>query len=659
MSAWRFWVELSHATGERLIVASLAVAVAGSLAFVLSRLLPQRAARLRAALWWLVAVRGLLELAGAPGLPLLPARSPAPPAAVSDLGTIVVTGLEPVEYLDAAAIPRTAPARAETSRWPPSVSRATLVATGGALWWIGCGASLLIAASSFHRGRRLLARTRPVRSPEVLRALGRARSRLGVRARVALVESSEVDTFALTGFVRPTIVVPRSAPSRLLPGDLELAFAHELAHLVRRDLWIGLVPALAERLLFFHPLARLAAREYSLARESACDLEVVERFRPTAERYGSLLVRLASGRAGRTRHLAAALPLARHPLARRLQMLATAVPSGPAARAAGAIVLGLALINAMPLRTGVPEPPELPPSAAAPEAPPEPEAPATTEAPPTPAVGVRPVAPAPPPSEPVRPSAAVPPAPRTPPAGWRGSGEAWILWGEGNRHWSLDAGEADRRRADRSRAGDEPLLFYRDGDEAWTVRSPEILDRFDRLMSELDPGVELADLSEEIAARVAARQEELAAALERQAAEMAALAESLARRHQAAVEESVEKAIEALPEIEREQASLEEGLDAAVRAQLEARLAALPESLADLESRGTAEARERMGKLERQLAELASERRLDLHSGTMEDLERRLAETRRELDARQREITRRARALLREAIERGLAEPAP
>ena len=104
---------------------------------------------------------------------------------------------------------------------------------------------------------------------------------------------------------------------------------------------------------------------------------------------------------------------------------------------------------------------------------------------------------------------------------------------------------------------------------------------------------------------------------------------------------------------------LEEGLDAAVRAQLEARLAALPESLADLESRGTAEARERMGKLERQLAELASERRLDLHSGTMEDLERRLAETRRELDARQREITRRARALLREAIERGLAEPAP
>lgn len=119
MSAWRFWVELSHATGERLIVASLAVAVAGSLAFVLSRLLPQRAARLRAALWWLVAVRGLLELAGAPGLPLLPARSPAPPAAVSDLGTIVVTGLEPVEYLDAAAIPRTAPARAETSRWPP------------------------------------------------------------------------------------------------------------------------------------------------------------------------------------------------------------------------------------------------------------------------------------------------------------------------------------------------------------------------------------------------------------------------------------------------------------------------------------------------------------------------------------------------------------
>jgi len=653
VSVWRLLVEIGHVTGERLGVASLAVALAAAIAWVLSRLLPPRAAGLRAALWWLVAVRGLLELAGAPGLPLLPSRPSGPPPTL-EVQPIVV-GLEALGDRGPVVDVPTATTRAESSRREPFVATSTLVASAGMIWWIGCCASLVIAARSLRRNRRLLARARRLESPAMLRALERAQERLGVRTRVDLLESSEIETFALVGFARPAILVPQSAASRLLPGDLELAFAHELAHFLRRDLWFGVVPAVAERVFFFHPLARLAAREYALARESACDLEVVERFRPSAERYGSLLVRLASSRTGRNRHLAAALPLARHPLARRLQMLTTAVPSGPAARAAGAVVLGLALINAMPLRTAAPEPTEPPPPAEAPETPPAPEAPGAPEAPSAPAAGVEATAPVPPSPTLDAPLPATPPTPPAPTAGWRGSKEAWILWGEGDRHWSLNAGSADRRRADRSRDDGEPLLFYRDGSEAWTVRAPEILERFDRLMSETERGVDLAAISEEIATREAARHEELAAALERQAAEMKELTETLARRHRAAIEE----AVETLPRLERELASLQEGVDAAVRAQVEARLATLPESLARLEARSEAEGRERMENLQRQLAELDSRRRRQMDTGTMEELERTLGELHRNLELREREMTRRARALAREAIERGLAEPAP
>ena len=86
-------------------------------------------------------------------------------------------------------------------------------------------------------------------------------------------QSAEVTSPLVLGLLDARIVLP-AAP---LPSadELELALAHELLHLRQRDLLWGLVPAAAERLFFFHPLVRLAAREYTLAVESACDREVL------------------------------------------------------------------------------------------------------------------------------------------------------------------------------------------------------------------------------------------------------------------------------------------------------------------------------------------------------------------------------------------------
>ena len=71
-----------------------------------------------------------------------------------------------------------------------------------------------------------------------------------------------------------------------------MALAHELMHVRRRDVLLGCIPALAERLYFFHPLARLAAREYVIAREAACDAAVVRALDVPADDYGRLLLRL-------------------------------------------------------------------------------------------------------------------------------------------------------------------------------------------------------------------------------------------------------------------------------------------------------------------------------------------------------------------------------
>lgn len=83
-----------------------------------------------------------------------------------------------------------------------------------------------------------------------------------------------------------------------------MALAHELAHLRRGDLWLGWIPALAQRAFFFHPLARWAMREYAFHREAACDAQVLDRARAEPQDYGRLLLRLgvafpvASGLAG-------------------------------------------------------------------------------------------------------------------------------------------------------------------------------------------------------------------------------------------------------------------------------------------------------------------------------------------------------------------------
>ena len=99
-----------------------------------------------------------------------------------------------------------------------------------------------------------------------------------------------------------------------------MTLCHELVHLRRKDLWLGWVPALAHRIFFFHPLAALAVREYAVAREAACDAEVLRVLGSAPQAYGRLLLRW--GVAPRETGLAAAgaSPSLQN-LKRRLQML--------------------------------------------------------------------------------------------------------------------------------------------------------------------------------------------------------------------------------------------------------------------------------------------------------------------------------------------------
>jgi hypothetical protein len=149
-------------------------------------------------------------------------------------------------------------------------------------------------------------------------------SAIGLRRIPAVHRSSDIDAPQVVGIVRPVILMPAT---QMAEADRVMALSHELMHVRRGDLALGWVPAIAERLFFFHPLVRLAGREYQTAREAACDAAVVQALGIRADDYGRLLVRFGVA-AGQPACTAGGASRSMSSLRRRLAMLQQSSSNG-------------------------------------------------------------------------------------------------------------------------------------------------------------------------------------------------------------------------------------------------------------------------------------------------------------------------------------------
>jgi flagellar motility protein MotE (MotC chaperone) len=127
-----------------------------------------------------------------------------------------------------------------------------------------------------------------------------------------------------------------------------MALCHELAHVRRADLWLGCVPAIAERAFFFHPLVHAAVREYALWREAACDAAVLNALDASPHEYGRLLLDLGLSR--RTAGpVAAGAPWSFTNLKRRIAMLGAPSTRSIGSRLIAATVVTLSAAAIAPL----------------------------------------------------------------------------------------------------------------------------------------------------------------------------------------------------------------------------------------------------------------------------------------------------------------------
>lgn len=254
--------------------------------FVLDFALQQKVrAAIRYALWLVVLVKLLLP----PSLALPTGvgwwlRSPAPPPAIPQTRTLVVTyGNAVVPNLP---LPRTPQVFVPPPPPPMSAAAWTLVACGcisvGLLAW------LLI------RWGQVAKKVRRAVTPEKLAAVSdQARCLAGLRSGIQLKLTDGAMSPAVCGLFRPVILLPRSLVEKLSPAQLRAVLLHELIHLRRGDVWVNCAQALLQIAYWWHPLLWLANARIRRVREEAVDDAVMLALAGDAETYAPTLLEVA------------------------------------------------------------------------------------------------------------------------------------------------------------------------------------------------------------------------------------------------------------------------------------------------------------------------------------------------------------------------------
>jgi beta-lactamase regulating signal transducer with metallopeptidase domain len=119
-----------------------------------------------------------------------------------------------------------------------------------------------------------------------------ARLVLALPDKVSIGLSSEVRSPALTGVLKPMILLPADIMSWTTPEERASMLIHELTHFRRRDHYMNLFQTLIGSVLFFHPIVRYACKQLSLERELACDAHVISSG-AAASAYAESLLKVA------------------------------------------------------------------------------------------------------------------------------------------------------------------------------------------------------------------------------------------------------------------------------------------------------------------------------------------------------------------------------
>ena len=162
------------------------------------------------------------------------------------------------------------------------------------VWALGSAFFLLKTLWKHHRFLAMVRHWgKEVRDPQVRAILQQSREETGISGEVRLLVCPWIASPMMTGFFRPTILLPGGD---LSPQGLALVLRHELIHWKRRDLWCKGLVLLVTAFHWFNPPVFLMGREVDTWCEISCDAEVMQGRSPEERQCYSETILQTAGR---------------------------------------------------------------------------------------------------------------------------------------------------------------------------------------------------------------------------------------------------------------------------------------------------------------------------------------------------------------------------
>lgn len=179
---------------------------------------------------------------------------------------------------------------AEADQWAFGADSGWLIRATLMIWGAGVIGMTVVSAIRFTACWRRLRRSEVETHPELETLVARLTKRLRMRRPARLLVTDSRIGPAVIGLWRPTILLPACVVRGRAAAELEPIVAHELLHIRRGDLWVGLLVTVAQSVWWFHPLVWLAGRMIAREAERCCDEEVIGELRCDPSRYARSLL---------------------------------------------------------------------------------------------------------------------------------------------------------------------------------------------------------------------------------------------------------------------------------------------------------------------------------------------------------------------------------